>query len=119
MDNWPMNNDKIFVVAGTLAEFKQFMHKKLDQLWKEYSEQGRIFNLSMSNFVYVSSIESLAGHRNIHGYFYGSFRNRPDLKDIVRHIRLRNGLPEGEQLIPDLYIGRGMHRPLQNPTMIP
>ena len=113
------DGDKIFVVAGTLAEFKQFMHKKLDQLWKQYNEEGRMFNLSMSNFVYVNSLDIFAGHRNIHGYFYGSFRNRPDLKDIVRYIRLRNGLPEGEQLIPDLYVGRGLHKPIANPRPLP
>ena len=113
------SDDKIFVVAGNLVEFKQFMHKKLDQLWKEYNEQGKIFNISMSNFVYVSSLDSLAGHRNIHGYFYGTFRNRPDLRDIVRHIRLRNNIPDGVQLIPDLYVGRGFHIPVKNPRPLP
>jgi len=113
------DGDKIFVVAGTLAEFKQFMHKKLDQLWKQYNEEGRMFNISMSDFVYVNSIETLRGHRNIHGYFYGTFRNRPDLRDIVRFIRKTNNVPDGVQLIPDLYVGRGFHIPVKNPRPLP
>jgi len=113
------SDDKIFVVTGTYSEFRQFMHKKLDELWKQYSEEGRIFNLSMSDFVYVNSTETLRGHRNIHGYFYGTFRNRPDLRDIVRFIRRTNNIPDGVQLIPDLYVGRGLHKPLQNPRPLP
>lgn len=109
-------NDKIFVISGNHAEFKTFMHKKMNQLCEQYNEEGRMFNISMSNFVYVSGPDTLRGHHNIHGYFYGTFRNRSDIRDIVRQIRLCNNIPGSNQLIPDLYVGRGM---IPNPTKVP
>lgn len=102
-------NQRIFVIAGNHNEFNTFAVNKLNQWYREAMDKGEMFSMSMSNFVYVSSLDSLAGHRNIHGYFYGSFRDRPDIRDIVRHIRMRNDLPADTQLIPDLYVGRGIN----------
>lgn len=113
------NLNKIYVVSGTHQEYFHFAKNKLKQLWDNHNDGVLEFNLSMSNFVYVRGVETLRGLENVHGFFCGSFRNRPDLRDIIRQIRVTNRLDEGHQIIPDLFVGRGLHKTLANPTRLP
>lgn len=89
-----MLNDKIFVVAGNHAQFREFMKRKAGELW----DQGH--EVSYSNFVYVSGPEVFRGFSSVHGYFVGTFRERKDLAEIVQHIKIVNLLPYDCELFP-------------------
>lgn len=65
-------------------------------------------SISLSDFVYLAGVEQFRGHNEVHGYFVGSFRDRPDIRDIVREIRRINNIPHNHQVIPDLFVGRGV-----------
>lgn len=95
-------NDKIYIVAGHVSEYTHWVKKNIDRYYTKNK------SISLSNFVYVSGVDTLLGQRDVHGHFCGSFRNRPDLSDIVRAIRVCNNLPGNTQLIPHLYVGRGI-----------
>lgn len=83
-------NKKIFVVAGNHDQYKAFVGKKLQEVFEDCQNNNQMFNLSLSNFVYVSGPEVFRGWNEVHGYFVGSFRGRDDLKDIVQEIRRIN-----------------------------
>ena len=66
---------KLFVIAGTHSEYKNYVHKKL----KEGSE---------AFYVYVSSVDALRGFSDPHGVFIGSYKNRKDIRDILNQINI-------------------------------
>ena len=78
-----MASEKLFIVAGTRQEYEFFIRKKADELAKTG------YPISLSHFVYVSGYETLRGHRDIHGWFYGTYRRRQDIKDIVKSMSFR------------------------------
>ena len=73
--------NKIFIVAGNHAEYKEWVRENID----------RFYNKNTSDFVYVRDIDTLRGHREVHGYYIGSHKNRPDIKQIQENIRIING----------------------------
>ena len=79
-------NEKIFIVAGNYAEYKDWVQKNMMRL---YSENNSI---SLSNFVYVDSIDRLRGRKEVHGFFVGSYANRTDFEKIKDYIDLVNFL---------------------------
>jgi len=87
-------SDKIFVVAGTYDQFRYFIKKKSDEIWQKGGQ------VSLSDYVYVSGPEVLRGHNKVHGYFYGNFRERKDLPEIVHLLRVINNIPPGTEIIP-------------------
>lgn len=87
-------SDKIFVIAGNHDQYRQFIRKKADEMW----EKGQ--QVTLSDFVYVSGPEVLRGFNKVHGFFYGSFRERADLPEIVTLIRIINNIDPGVQIIP-------------------
>jgi hypothetical protein len=91
-----MSSSKLFIVTGNRQEFEFFIRKKADALVKDG------YSISLSDFVYVSSSLTLLGHRNVHGWFYGSYRQRADLNDIVTQIRVTNNIPSSEAILPTL-----------------
>jgi len=91
-----MSSSKLFIVTGTRQEFEFFIRKKADDLVKDG------YSISLSDFVCVTSPLTLQGHRNVHGWFYGSYRQRKDLREIVMQIRLTNNIPSGEAILPAL-----------------
>lgn len=48
--------------------------------------------MSLSNFVYVDSIDKLRGFKEIHGFFIGSYENRADYRKIKDYIDLVNSI---------------------------
>ena len=96
-----MEHSKIFVVAGNIDQFKAYSNKRAKELW----EQGET-SISLSNFVYVRGPEVFRGFNQVHGVFTGTYRNRPDIRDIVREIRRINQIPHSNQVIPDIFIGK-------------
>jgi hypothetical protein len=87
-------SEKLFIIAGTRQEYEYFIRKKANEL----SKSG--YPISLSHFVYVSSVDNLRGQRDIHGWFYGSFRKREDLHDIVTQIRVANNISAGDVILP-------------------
>jgi hypothetical protein len=79
-------NEKIFIIAGNYNEYKDWVQKNMARL---YSENNSI---SLSNFVYVDSIDRLRGRKEVHGFFIGSFENREDFKKIKAYIEVVNSL---------------------------
>lgn len=91
-------NQKFFIIAGTHDQYKHWIKKNIDRIYQ--SDPSR--SISLSNFVYVSRPDVLRGHREVHGYFVGTFRNRPDIRDIVQHIRYINSISISDCVIPPL-----------------
>jgi hypothetical protein len=93
-----MASEKLFIVTGNRREFEFFIRKKADDLVKTG------YPISLSHFVYVSSPETLLGHRDVHGWFYGSYRQRADLTEIVMRIRLANNIPTSDTILPNEHL---------------
>lgn len=70
---WKEPDDKVYVVAGTRAEFDSYRTKKMNE--------G-----SRSQYYYVATPEALLGLSRIKGVFVGSWRQRNDIGDIQRAI---------------------------------
>ncbi len=73
---------KIFVVAGTAHEANYWI---INHLGKRYPSNT---SASMSDYVYVSSPNSLKGVRDPHGVFVGNWLGRPDIFEIVEALML-------------------------------
>lgn len=71
-------NDRIFVISGTNEEYSKFIRKKCEELYLANNT-----SISLSNFVFVSSVDKLRGYRDPHGYFIGTWCNRRDIEDIL------------------------------------
>lgn len=80
-------NEKIFIIAGNYDEYKDWVQKNMMRLWSENQ------SLSLSNFVYVDSVDKLRGRKEVHGFFVGSYANRTDLQKIKDYIDLVNCFP--------------------------
>jgi hypothetical protein len=93
-----MASEKLFIVAGNKREYDFFIRKKADELAKTG------YPISLSHFVYVSGYETLLGHRDVHGWFYGSYRQRKDLRDIVTQIQISNSIPHSNTTLPNEHL---------------
>jgi hypothetical protein len=65
------------VICGNHNEFQNFINKKT----KELCNQGE--SISLSNFVYVSGVDRIRGISSMRGWFYGSWKDRPDIEQIL------------------------------------
>lgn len=77
-------NDRIFIVAGHVFEYTHWVKKNLDRFYAKNK------SMSLSNFVYVSGPEIFRGHSEVHGYYVGSYKNRPDIEHIKMMIKMIN-----------------------------
>ncbi len=68
--------DKYFIVAGTQQEFRTWLQLN----------RGRFAYNNINDFIYVDRPMVFLGHANPHGFFVGSFRQRPDLFEIAQTI---------------------------------
>jgi hypothetical protein len=92
-----MASEKLFIVAGNRQEYDFFIRKKADELAKTG------YPISLSHFVYVSNFETLRGQRDVHGWFYGSYRQRADLTEIVMQIQIINNIPS-HMILPNEHL---------------
>ena len=76
--------NKIFIVAGNHAEYNEWVRENIDRFYDKNT------SISLSDFVYVRDIDTLRGHREVHGYYIGSHKNRPDIKQIQEAIFIIN-----------------------------
>ena len=104
--------NKIYVVAGTRAEYETYIRKKAHEL-----HQQNQTTISLSHFVYVSDPYVLRGLREVHGYFVGSYRQRDDLKEIVDTIRIINKIAASDYVIPPLLLPQAGEMRMNNGLM--
>lgn len=74
---------KYHVIAGNFAEFNSFIRKKSTEMWKEGNT-----SISMSNFVYVSSVDTLRGLSEIQGFYVGTWKDREDIDEIQMKVKI-------------------------------
>ena len=73
-----MTKEIFFVVCGSLTEFREFSNKKQKEN-QDYQYDYR----------YVYDRKTLLGHNNPHGCFYGSWRQRQDIQEILMDLIVR------------------------------
>jgi hypothetical protein len=88
---------KYYVVCGTRAEFDRFIRKKMADLYTPTN------NLTLSSFVYVDGADRIRGVSNPTGWFYGTWKNHPNIKEIM--IQLAGAITDSkrQQIIRDLW----------------
>jgi hypothetical protein len=77
-------NQKYFIVSGTYDEFRDFKIKKMTELWNSGTR------VEHTDFIYATP-ESIRGHRNPKGWFWGTWRDRKDIDEIITHLRISHG----------------------------
>ena len=76
--------NKIYIIAGTYEQFKTFSR----QLAESMIESGMSF--TMSDFVYLDSMEKLLGCFKPWGYKVGTWSERNDITDISQLLLTRH-----------------------------
>jgi hypothetical protein len=71
---------KHYVIAGN---YEQYMNFLAEQFNKDVDASG-IFD---HGYLYVHDIQTLRGHENISGTFYGTWYDRKDIFDIINTIQ--------------------------------
>ena len=72
-------SEKYYVISGNYQEYNTFIRKKCKD------SRG---SLSLSHFVYVQNKDSIRGVRDATGWLVGTWRERPDIRDVIYHIML-------------------------------
>lgn len=109
---------KIFVIAGNLAEAKDWIRKDIE------ARTSRGESITLSHYIYVDSTTRVKGYLNPSGVFVGTWRSRRDIKEIVDllilaspqrnpklHLireELRIGSPRPT---PKRFVGKGLNQP--------
>ena len=74
---------KYHVIAGNVFEFDRFIKKKSAEMWNEGNT-----SISLSDFVYVSSVDTLKGLSEIQGFYVGTWKNRSDVMEIQLQVHI-------------------------------
>ena len=74
---------KIFVIAGTREQANQWIKSNLEKRAK-----SGVTTLSWSDYVVVNDPVKVRGYSDPHGVFIGTWRDRPDIEEIVEHLFL-------------------------------
>lgn len=90
-----MTTNKYFVVAGNRQQYEYFIRKKSEELWKDGVD------ITLSNFVYATT-DSLKGFRDPHGWFYGTWRDRPDIAQLLIHLIMQTTDDKTSQIFQKL-----------------
>lgn len=82
-------NDRYYVIAGSRDQYEIFIRRKC----QEDSQK----TLSLSNFIYVRDDTVLKGVRNPRGFFIGTWRYHPHIRDILLTLSacFDSGMPDG------------------------
>jgi hypothetical protein len=79
-----------FVITGNLSEFHYYRRCKMDEL----NLIGK--SVQQMDFRYVGHPHAFRGHQDISGAFYGTWRTRSDIVEIIKelsHIQRSKALP--------------------------
>jgi hypothetical protein len=74
-------NQKYFIVCGDYNQFRAFKIRKMAELWNSGIQ------VQHTDLIYANK-ESIRGHRNPKGWFYGTWRERRDIDEILTHLRI-------------------------------
>lgn len=69
---------RFFVICGTFEEFMQ------------YTRKHQIENVTSYDYVYCNSVVKTKGISDVHGVFYGTWYNLPNIGELLMDIRSRN-----------------------------
>lgn len=75
-----MTQDKLFIVAGNREQYREWVKTNLT----------RFPNILLQNFIFVSGPEVFRGYNEVHGFYIGSYRQRPDIEEIMDMISIIN-----------------------------
>ena len=73
-------NEMIFVIAGNYNEATIWINETIKK-----KEKSGVWSYP-SEYAYVSNVDKIRGYRNPHGVFYGTWRQRPDIKIIMEQL---------------------------------
>lgn len=77
--------DKIYIIAGNHHQFQDYKRQKYNQALMN-GDAG--LGMEVQSYVYVSDVSTIRGVANPTGVFYGSWRKRNDILDIIMVLRL-------------------------------
>ena len=83
-----------YIVAGTYAEYLEYQYRK----YNEYNGQPE-------NYVYVDFVDRLRGMNEVHGFFIGTYEQRPDIAEIKEMILIINSKTPA----PSILSAKGMN----------
>ena len=69
---------RFFVICGTFEEFRY------------YTREHQLKTKSLYDYVYCDSVVKTRGIRDVHGVFYGTWYNLPNIRELLMDIRSRN-----------------------------
>lgn len=108
---------KTFVIAGTREEAQEWIKRDLA---KRYPNNT---SLTLSDYVYIDSVDRIRGISNPHGMFVGNWLGRPDILEIVEGLLSASTHPNkalgkiyGDLLpkvrpTPKRFVGKGLNQP--------
>ena len=86
---------KIWVVAGDAKQADAWIRSDLDRRWDAGEK-----TISKSEYVYLHDATRIRGHRNPRGVFIGTWRQRPDIRDIVETLLIAS---DDNQVLKGIY----------------
>lgn len=75
---------KQFIITGTHYEFEFFVKSKMTAFPVLYERK---------DFIYVAGSETFMGHEKVEGWFYGSWRERKDILQILDILTIKAKMP--------------------------
>ena len=87
---------KVFVVAGNHDEAYTYINRKLEERIANGETVSKI-----GDYVYVDSVIRLRGVSNPHGVFIGTWKDRPDILEIVFELIMHSTDPTKLRKIHD------------------
>jgi hypothetical protein len=76
-------NKKIYVVGGTHIQAMDWIK---NHAGKRFASGDT--SVSLSDYIIIDSVNSLRGKRNVHGFFVGDWRKRPDILELIEALIL-------------------------------
>lgn len=86
-----------YIIAGNFHQFANYKAKKL--------ADPTCDDLTTHTYTYVSSVETLRGVDNPHGYFIGTWYERNDIVQVVEELLIRSHLYN--QHLIDIHLSLG------------
>ena len=90
--------NRIYVIAGNAKEAREWI---LADAFRRFGAGET--SASLSDYITVSRTEQLRGIKEPHGVFFGTFRNRKDIRDILACLIVRYELGQVPESVMKLY----------------
>jgi len=89
-------NDNCYIVSGNRVEFEEYCRRKFDE--------NVALGTKPKSYVYVESADRLRGMNVVHGFFIGTYKQRPDIAEIKERILVINTRTK-----PSIFSPKGMN----------